>query len=46
MTYELRLPSKQSILSVTPEEETAECQVNADFCMPLSRRYLVEQWHN
>nr|XP_020659929.1 diacylglycerol kinase eta isoform X1 [Pogona vitticeps] len=28
MSYELRLPSKQSILPVTPEEETEECQMS------------------
>ncbi|XP_044304146.1 diacylglycerol kinase eta isoform X4 [Varanus komodoensis] len=29
MSYELRLPPKPSILSVTPEEESEECQMSA-----------------
>lgn len=32
MSYELKLLSKQSVLPVTPEEESEECQVNVDFC--------------
>ncbi|EMP34367.1 Diacylglycerol kinase eta, partial [Chelonia mydas] len=29
MSYELKLPSKPSILQVTPEEESEECQISA-----------------
>lgn len=31
MSYELKLPSKPSILPVTPEEESEECQVRDFF---------------
>lgn len=43
MSYELRLPSKQSILPVTPEEETEECQVNVDFWISLNSIAWVKQ---